>query len=185
LKTRKGKQWYAFRRRNYDLRDGTPRLLIPSIAKRLSVACDDTGDYHFVGSGGGGGGGYGISLKSGVELSLHYLLGILNSQLLDWVAKSVNSRFGSGYYSFNRQYIEPLPIRPINFSDPADKERHDKMVRLVDRMLDLHKQKQATTSDATRTRIEREINITDEKIDTLVYELYGLTKEEIELVESG
>ena len=39
-------------------------------------------------------------------------------------------------------------------------------------------------SDATRARFEREINITDEKIDALVYELYGLTKEEINIIEA-
>lgn len=183
LRERKGKNWYAFRRRNYDLRDSTPRLLIPSIGKRLSVAYDGVGKYHFVGSGGGGGGGYGLSLKSEVTLSLIYLLGILNSNLLDWIVKSVNSRFGGGYYSFNRQYIEPLPIRTIDFTDPADKARHDRMVSLVQRMLDLHKQLQAAGSEAARQRLQREINVTDEQIDRLVYELYGLTEEEIKIVE--
>lgn len=36
---------------------------------------------------------------------------------------------------------------------------------------------------AARERIQREINVTDEQIDALVYELYGLTKEEIKIVE--
>ena len=57
------------------------------------------------------------------------------------------------------------------------------MVGLVERILDLHKQKQAAKSDAARERIEREIHVTDEQIDALVYELYGLTKEEIKVVE--
>lgn len=185
LRARNQRDWYAFRRRNYDLSEGNPRLLVPSIAPRASFACDIGGRYHFVGSGGGGGGGYGVTLNPEVNLSIYCLLGILNSSLLDWIVKLTNSRFGSGYYSFNRQYIEPLPIRPINFDDPADKERHDRMVQIVERMLDLHMQKQATTSDATRTRIEREINITDEKIDALVYELYGLTDDEIKIVENS
>jgi type II restriction/modification system DNA methylase subunit YeeA len=42
----------------------------------------------------------------------------------------------------------------------------------------------AATSDATRARLERDINITDEKIDALVYQLYGLTDEEIKIVEA-
>ena len=79
--------------------------------------------------------------------------------------------------------IESLPFRLINFDDPTDKTKYDRMVAFVDRMLDLHKQKQAVTSDATRARLAREINITEEKIDALVYQLYGLTDEEIKIVE--
>jgi len=57
------------------------------------------------------------------------------------------------------------------------------MVSLVQRMLDLHKQQQAAGSEAVRERLQREINVTDEQIDRLVYELYGLTEEEIKIVE--
>jgi len=183
LRQRKGEQWYAFRRRNYDLLDGVSRLLVPSIAKRASFAGDPEGRYHFVGSGGGGGGGYGISVKPGVSVSIYYLLGILNSKLIDWNAKLINSRFGQGYYSFNRQYIEPLPIRPINFSDPADVARHDRMVTLVEQMLELHRRLAAAASEHDRALYQRQIEATDREIDKLVYELYGLTQEEIKIVE--
>ena len=56
------------------------------------------------------------------------------------------------------------------------------MVSLMQRMLDLHQQQQAAGSDAARERLQREINVTDEQIDALVYELYGLTGEEINIV---
>jgi type II restriction/modification system DNA methylase subunit YeeA len=59
------------------------------------------------------------------------------------------------------------------------------MVALVERMLELHKQKHAARSESARARLEREINVTDEQIDALVYELYGLTEEEIKVVEGG
>jgi hypothetical protein len=55
--------------------------------------------------------------------------------------------------------------------------------RRVQRMLDLHQQQQAANGKAARERLQREIKVTDEKIDQLVYELYGLTKEEIKIVE--
>jgi hypothetical protein len=59
------------------------------------------------------------------------------------------------------------------------------MVSLVQRMLDLHKQKQSAASEQARARIEREISVTDEHIDALVYELYGLSEEEIKVVEGS
>ena len=36
-----------------------------------------------------------------------------------------------------------------------------------------------------KTRLQREIKAADRQIDQLVYELYGLTEEEIRIVEEG
>ena len=79
--------------------------------------------------------------------------------------------------------MKQIPIRTINFSDPADKARHDKMVTLVERMLALHKQKADVKTDHEKNLVERQIEATDTQIDALVYELYGLTEEEIRIVE--
>jgi Type I restriction enzyme R protein N terminus (HSDR_N) len=69
--------------------------------------------------------------------------------------------------------------------DITNKTRQDKMVTLVKHMPDLHKLlKIATTPDNT-TRLQRQIDATDKQIDQLVYELYGLTDEEIRIVEEA
>lgn len=57
------------------------------------------------------------------------------------------------------------------------------MVTLVERMLKLHKDLQSEWVGPKQEAIEREIKATDEEIDRLVYELYGLTEEEIKIVE--
>jgi Txe/YoeB family toxin of Txe-Axe toxin-antitoxin module len=79
--------------------------------------------------------------------------------------------------------MEKVPIRSINFSDPSDKERHDKMIALVERMLELHKRNPRTPQE--QEMVKREIESTDRRIDALVYEVYGLTEEEIKIVEGG
>jgi len=57
------------------------------------------------------------------------------------------------------------------------------MVTLVERMLTLNKQRADVRTDHEKTLIERQIEATDREIDKLVYELYGLTEEEIRIVE--
>jgi hypothetical protein len=57
------------------------------------------------------------------------------------------------------------------------------MVTLVERMLELHKRTPQTPHE--KERLEREIASTDAQIDRLVYELYGLTEEEIRIVEGS
>jgi type II restriction/modification system DNA methylase subunit YeeA len=59
------------------------------------------------------------------------------------------------------------------------------MVELVDEMLDLHERLAGARSDADTTRLDRAIKTADRKIDALVYELYGLTEEEIRVVEGS
>ena len=126
---------------------GTPKLLTPSIASKASFVFDEHGEYYFVGSGGGGGGGYGIIIKEDAKVSYKYLLGLLNSKLLDYSLKKISSPFQGGYFAFNKQYIEQLPIHIISFSNPAEKAQHDKLVSLVERMLVLHKQSVRTPQE--------------------------------------
>lgn len=59
------------------------------------------------------------------------------------------------------------------------------MAKLVDRMLELHKQLAQAQPESQRRPIEEEIEKTDREIDWLVYELYNLTEDEIKIVEEG
>jgi hypothetical protein len=77
---------------------------------------------------------------------------------------------------------QKLSIRPINFDDPADKARHDRTVTLVKTMLTL-KQHAAAPTDDQRHELQARINTTHQQIDALVYQLYGLTNDEIKIVE--
>ncbi len=57
------------------------------------------------------------------------------------------------------------------------------MVSLVEQMLALHKSFAAAKSPQEKERLARQIEVTDRAIDALVYELYGLSEEEIRIVE--
>ena len=72
----------------------------------------------------------------------------------------------------------------IDCTKPHDKDRHNRMVSLVERMLELHKELTAAKTGDDKQRIQRQIDATDAQIDKLVYELYELTSDEIKIVES-
>ena len=57
------------------------------------------------------------------------------------------------------------------------------MVSLVERMLALHKQSPRMPQEQAVAK--REIESTDKRIDRIVYELYGLSEEEIRIVEGS
>jgi predicted type IV restriction endonuclease len=76
-----------------------------------------------------------------------------------------------------------FPIRQVDPSNAADKSRRDQVARLAEQMLALHQSMSAARTPQEQTALERQIAAADTQIDRLVYELYGLTEEEIKLVE--
>jgi hypothetical protein len=126
---------------------------------------------------------YAITLKPSASVDLRYILAILNSPLLTYFLKETGTALRGGYFRMKTAYLNPFPIRTINLSDPTDKSHHDRMVKLVEQMLSLHKQLAAAKTPDDKTRIQRQIDATDHQIDQLVYELYDLTNKEIEIVE--
>jgi len=173
-----GKDWQGYVYKKNHTRFDSKKLLVPSLATGSCFAADLEGKYYFVGSGGGGGGGYGISLLPEIQIDYLYLLGVLNSKLLSDHLKSISTTFQQGYIALNRQYIEQLPV-----AIPSDRAAHDNMVLLVTSMLELHKAKAEAVTESARDAIQRQIAATDNQIDELVYRLYGLTEEEVKIVE--
>ena len=72
-----------------------------------------------------------------------------------------------------------------DFSNLSEKAKHDKSVALVDNMLELQKKYHEARMERDKEIYERQIKFVDEQIDRLVYDLYGLTEEEIKMVVGG
>jgi len=174
----KGTQWYAYTRNQALKTIYLPKIITPDYYSHASYCLDKEGKFFFCG---GGAGGYGIVLKS--NFNPMYVLGLLNSKLLDWYLHKITIRAYQSAYMYVKKYITQLPIRTIDFNKPKEKTMHDKMVDLVDKMLELNKKKAALPPSSKRDRIKREIQITDEKIDELVYELYGITEDDRKIIE--
>jgi type I restriction-modification system DNA methylase subunit len=114
-----------------------------------------------------------------------YILGVVNSCLMNWYYQTLNPELGEALAEVKKTNVAKLPIRSIDFSDRADRARHQRMVMMVERMLDMNKRLAAAKTPDDKTRIQRQIDATDRQIDQLVYELYGLTEEEIKVVEEA
>ena len=173
--------WYGYIYKKNLISFENPKLVVQVISARGRYAYDDTGVYF---TGGGNGPYYGVRWKNSDDPhSLHYLQALLNSPLLDFYLHNISTTFRGGYWSYGKRFIEQLPIRTIDFSDPKGAARHEKMVGLVERMLGLHEKLAEAKIEGERTVLQRQVDATDRQIDHLVYELYGLTEEEIKIVE--
>jgi hypothetical protein len=119
-----------------------------------------------------------LKIKRDVNLSYHCFLGILNSKFIGWY-------FRKKFQISPDDTFPQIMIRDIlQFPIPSpDKTSYDRMVKLVEQMLSLHKQLATAKTPDDKIRIQRQIDATDHQIDQLVYELYGLTGKEIQIIE--
>jgi len=176
-------EWYGYIYRKNLTSFDDPKLIVQVISLFGRYAYDDTGIYF---TGGGNGPYYGIRwLDSDNPHSLHYLQGLLGTPLLDFCLHQVSSPFRGGYWSYGKRFIEQLPIRTIDFDNPTEASHHSKIVALVECMLDLRRRLAAAQIPDDKKLYQRQIAATDRQIDALVYELYGLTKKEIRIVEDA
>jgi hypothetical protein len=178
-KRKQFKTWYSFSApRNLEVHDNA-HFIVPLLANKGSFSfIENNRKFCLMASG-----GFSITIDNSLNLSPFYVLGILNSKLLFWNLKSISNVFRGGWITCTKQYVETLPIHLIDFTNPREVEQHDRMVALVERMLELHKRHPQTPQETDR--LQREIAATDGAIDKLVYELYGLTEEEVRIVEGG
>ncbi|MGA7194337.1 MAG: TaqI-like C-terminal specificity domain-containing protein [Anaerolineales bacterium] len=102
-----------------------------------------------------------------------FLLGILNSSLIAYYFRKKYNRQDKVFPEIRIYELAKLPIRLINFSDPKDKKRFDEITYLVD----VIRSRKISKPTVDTTELEN-------KVDHLVYELYGLNTEEIELIDN-
>ena len=98
------------------------------------------------------------------RIDMKYLTGLLNSKLVAFWLRYMGKMQGSNYQIDK----EPLMNIPLKI---ADENIENKIIDLVDEIIELKK-------------LNKDTQDLEEKIDEMVYELYGLTEEEKELIRN-
>ena len=111
------------------------------------------------------------------KIDLKYLLALLNSKVLTFRYQSIGKKTGNNSYEYFSVGISKLPIPEISL------EQQKPFIDLVDKMIDLNKELNNNLTPKEKRLLEKQIEVTDKKINQLVYELYDLTDEEIHIVE--
>jgi len=107
--------------------------------------------------------------KDNVKESYEYLLAIANSQLLWWFLKLTGDTLQGDARTFKTNYLNPFPL-PKYVNENIENEIKNKVLNV----LELKKENpKGNTQDL------------EQEIDAMVYELYGLSEEEIKIVEKS
>ena len=113
-----------------------------------------------------------------------YITGLLNSKLLwKWFRHHAKRR-GVGL-EINGNVLSMAPIRTINFTNAKEAAMHDELVRSVADMMSVQRDLRRVRIEQQKSVLRQQINAIDRQIDQLVYQLYGLTDDEIAVVEEA
>jgi hypothetical protein len=166
----KGEYWWELRACDYYPEFEKVKIIYPNICKRpefgFDARCQYSNQKCYI-----------------IPKDDKYIIGILNSSLSMFLFSKILPKLRGDFYEPSFVYFKDFPIRPIDFNDTADTARHERMVSLVERMLGLHEQLGRVKTPNERAMLERQIEAVDGQIDGLVYELYGLSEEEVRVVE--
>lgn len=161
------------------------KLIIAGMTRRLECIIDLRGDILA---------GKSTSLVF-PSVEIRYLLAIMNSRLMDFYFKTLyaGNALSGGYLRIGPPQLKQLPIRLPDHEKASDRLAVGVIVSMVDKIQKLNSQLALEKSVAARSRsgsqalisrLENKISEIDTQIDTRVYELYGVTKEEREIIEA-
>ncbi|WP_287950660.1 N-6 DNA methylase [Acidiplasma sp.] len=120
-----------------------------------------------------------LTLKEDSEIELEYILGILNSKLMNWYYVNKFTNGSELTVNISKTFLEQIPIKYANKFEKAE------IIELVNKMLSLKKKIVSLFNKKTDEiySLETEFNKLDSRVDQLVYKIYELNVSEIKVVE--
>lgn len=150
----KGDYWWELRACDYYDDFEKPKLIWKRIGSKLRFCYDESGTYTLDST----------CIATGKHLK--YLVGVLNSKLIEHELNRFAPKTGTGDLIISVQALSPLQI-------PIPNEKEEKLMNnLVDKII------VAKQAGKDSSKLEKEV-------DELVYELYGISEAERKLIEGG
>ena len=164
-------KWYRFGRSQNIGRQKGQKLCVPRLSKRLRCAIDESGQVCLDNVDVNG-----IRVRADFRKFVDscFLCGLINTSLADrYIKVNISTHFRGGFASFNRQFIEQVPIKlPETAAERRDAERISERVRqIIDAKRKLQR---ATLGQNERERLERQVEAHEAAINQLVCGLYGV-----------
>ena len=121
--------WYSLMYFDYAKSYNQPKILTPILTNQNNFTLDENGYF------------FSLNVVNGIipneELNIKYLLGLLNSKILEYYLKKITPIKQGGYFQYNLKFLERIPIKLPESAD--EKKIHDQIVEKVDEILELYK----------------------------------------------
>ena len=109
------------------------------------------------------------------KINIKFLTGLLNYKLLYFWLYHQGKRQGE------QLQIDKAPLVQI----PIIKKEDERVIKNVDLLIELTKKLESINLEREKEIIQKQINALEKQNDEIIYKLYGLTKEEIDVIEES
>lgn len=120
-----------------------------------------------------------------VGMDPRYVMGILNSKLFVAIYRFLSLEEGRVLAQVKPTVLANLPIRTLNLSKSTEKAQYDRLIVLVDKMMGLMPSLRVARTESERAMLQNAVDATNHQINQLIFELYGLSEDEIKIVEAA
>jgi len=170
---KKGTTWYQYSRNQAldVIRDYS--IFTPDIAPKAEFSIDPSHSTFFTG---GVSGGYGIIPKD--KEDTFYLLGLLNSSVVNWFIAQTSTQMRGGYYSFESKFIKHVPIPNTTASLKND------VISLVEEIITIGKTLNKVKLPSEIKLLSNKRIANQSKLEDLIFKVYELSPEEVEIITS-
>jgi len=166
-KNQGSREWFVLFRARYQDLFRTPKIIFRQTGDRIISSIDDYVGYYCIDSVNVG------FVKSQYHKYLKYFIGLLNSKLIVFFYQGISQEKNRVLAQIKPQRIKSLPIRIGTIS------QQEVISNLVNDIVSIKQ----LTSGKDNPVIHAQLENKENEIDILVYKLYNLTYEEIEIVD--
>lgn len=166
-------EWYRYgRHQSLDKCDVPAKIIVGVLSQGDKYAIDYSGTLI---SSGGTAGYCMITLPDESSYSIYYIQALLNSKYLEWYSALVGEVFRGGYIARGTKVLKKLPIRIIDFDNELDRNLHEKIASIQEKLIGIQTHIDRNTGDdRVLAPLQREFNSTKIEMADALEELYGL-----------
>lgn len=159
----KGDYWWELRSCRYYVVFDEDKIISPTIINRISATMDDSGLYT-------------NDKTSVIAAADYYLLGLLNSRLMDFYARRITTSLLNDYYELKPANLAALPIKRISETNGFQRKLRDEIAE--------NAKKLSVLAASENNDVEQSL-AAERAVNKAVYKLYKLTAQEINQVENN
>jgi len=163
----KGDYWWELRSfKHYDKLE-KPKIICPTIVSKISATMDKSGHYS-------------NDKTSLVTVEDYYLLGLLNSKMMDFYFRQKTGELLNGYYELKPADLERLPVKKISATNKFNIKLQERIAECAEELMAVYDGGHKFLDKETKQRaiaVENELN-------ACVVRLYKLTRAEIKITEN-
>jgi len=108
------------------------------------------------------------------NIPAEYILGVLNSTLIDWIYHSLNPEMGEALAEVKKENVARLPITPVTKSNVKLVKQ---IMTCVKNIQNLKERLYSVKTDSERTQLNRQEKAEQQKLNDLVFDLYEVDQE--------